>query len=85
MNWDLIVAKRAQKELVRFPQKDQERITDAIDELKNDPFAGDIQKIKGEERVWRRRVGNYRIFYEVLLEMRTIFVFRVERRTSTTY
>ncbi len=50
-----------------------------------DPYAGDIQKIKGEKDVWRRRVGNYRIFYEIDQNAKTIHIFRVERRGSKTY
>jgi len=41
--------------------------------------------MKGEENVWRRRVGAYRIFYELISKEKTINVFRVERRTSKTY
>jgi len=49
------------------------------------PFLGDIEKIKGEENIWRRRVGAYRIFCEIVSQDRIIYVFRVERRTSSTY
>ena len=45
----------------------------------------DIEKIKGEENVWRRRIGNYRIFYEINPKRRSINIFWVERRTSSTY
>jgi mRNA-degrading endonuclease RelE of RelBE toxin-antitoxin system len=30
-----------------------------------DPFAGDILKLQGEGNRWRRRVGNYRIFFSI--------------------
>ena len=50
-----------------------------------DPYVGDIQKIKGEKDVWRRRVGNYRIFYEIDRNEKIIHIFRVERRGSKTY
>jgi mRNA-degrading endonuclease RelE of RelBE toxin-antitoxin system len=26
------------------------------------PFAGDVLKLEGEDNLWRRRVGSYRIF-----------------------
>lgn len=41
--------------------------------------------MKGEENVWRRRVGSYRIFYEIMPEENTIHVFHAERRTTRTY
>lgn len=63
MNWTLLVAKPARKGLERFPEKDQLRIEQTLDQLHNDPFSGDIKRL--EPRGWRRRVGNYRIFYDL--------------------
>jgi mRNA-degrading endonuclease RelE of RelBE toxin-antitoxin system len=53
--------------------------------LSRNPYGGDIAKLGGEEDVWRRRVGAYRVFYEVNQKKRVIYIFRVERRTSKTY
>lgn len=50
-----------------------------------DPFTGDIARLKGERFGWRRRVGNYRIFYDLDPVNRLIFVRLIERRTTTTY
>ena len=49
------------------------------------PYIGDIEKIKGESNLWRRRIGAYRVFYEIKQEERIVHVFWVERRTSKTY
>lgn len=84
-NWGLRIENAVYKELARFPREDRERIVKTIKLLPLDPYVGDIQKIKGEENIWRRRIGNYRIFYEVMGLERIIQVFRVERRTSKTY
>lgn len=73
------------KALKRIPKNDRDRLMSAINALETDPRAGDIQKIKGEENVWRRRVGSYRIFYEIVISESLVHVFHVERRTSTTY
>ena len=56
-----------------------------INELATNPFVGDIQKMKGEENIWRKRVGSYRVRYEIIKEEKVVHVFRVERRTSKTY
>lgn len=73
------------KTLKRFPPKDAKRIFHVIEQLVNNPYTGDIQKMKDERNVWRRRVGSYRLFYEVIPEEKIIHVFHVERRTTTTY
>jgi mRNA-degrading endonuclease RelE of RelBE toxin-antitoxin system len=54
----------------------------ALDELQNDPFSGDIKALKPG---WRRRVGSYRVFYDLLADEKRIVVTAIERRTSTTY
>ncbi len=84
-NWGLKIDDIVYKELNKFPRQYIERITKIIESLPNDPYSGDIQKIKDEENLWRRRIGTYRIFYELDKMKRVIHVFWVERRTSSTY
>lgn len=83
--WVLHVDPAVDRFLRLIPRRDAERLLVAIAQLLADPFGGDIQKMKGERNVWRRRIGSYRVRYELFTAKRTIHVFRVERRTSTTY
>jgi len=85
MNWELHLRKRVKKHLLRFPKKDQTYIINGLKELAINPYSGDIEKILGEENVWRRRIGAYRVFYEIISQEKVIRVFRIERRTSKTY
>jgi mRNA-degrading endonuclease RelE of RelBE toxin-antitoxin system len=48
------------------------------------PFSGDIIKLEGESDRWRRRVGNYRVFFTVDPTKTTVAVSAISRRTSTT-
>ena len=84
MNWVLRVRNKTRKAIRRFPEKDQRYIVEALREMTENPFSGDIVKLD-EENSWRRRVGAYRIFYEVFAAQHAIHVFRIERRTSSTY
>ena len=83
--WTVDVDERVEKKLRRFPKKDAERILSAFTAMVTNPYSGDIIKMKGEKDVWRRRIGAYRFLFEVLAEERAVYIFRVERRTSTTY
>jgi len=83
--WLLRVRAKVYKDLARFPSKDRERILQVVESLRLNPLAGDIEKMKGEENTWRRRVGSNRIFYELVVPDKAIYVFRIERRTSKTY
>ena len=72
------------KSLKRIPRHDAEAIVAVIGLLPVNPFFGDLQKMRGEN-AWRRRVGSYRIFYKIKVVERIVLVFRLERRTSSTY
>lgn len=86
INWELKVRQVIWKEVAKFPKKDQIKITEVIEkEIVLNPYVGDIEKMEGEENSWRRRVGAYRIFYEIYVQEKIIYVFCVERRTSKTY
>ena len=83
--WDVRVERAVTKALRKFPQKDSDAIEVAIVGMSDDLYFGDIQRIGGEKNTWRRHVGSYRISYEVYPNLKLVIVFKVVRRTSTTY
>lgn len=85
MNLILIIHRGVKKYLKRIPKSDAKRITFAIKEFIFNPYAGDIEKVEGEVSTWRRRVGVYRIIYEVNLAKKIIIILKVKRRTTGTY
>ena len=85
MNWEVRVPNRVRKKIEKIPRQDRERVIAALLDFKVDPWRGDIIKMEGEVDVWRRRIGNYRIFYTILGDIPVIEVNKVERRTSSTY
>lgn len=84
MNFAINVAARAQRSLRDIPASDARRITAAIETMSTDPLAGDVVKLKGTDAL-RRRIGNYRIIFAIDFKQRTVVIFDVLRRTSTTY
>jgi mRNA-degrading endonuclease RelE of RelBE toxin-antitoxin system len=85
MTWNLHIAGPARKALETFPAKDQRFILSALQAMRTDPFSGNIKRLKNERSTWRRRVGNYRIFFDVYPTSLTVDVVEIARRTSTTY
>jgi mRNA-degrading endonuclease RelE of RelBE toxin-antitoxin system len=85
MAWNLQITGPAQKEFQKLPAKEQARVKSALLAMQQDPFSGDIKRLKGQAAAWRRRVGNYRIVYDLDIEERRIVVAGILRRTSTTY
>mgnify|MGYP001582468709 CR=1 FL=1 len=84
-DWRLEIDPRVWKEIAKIPGKDRLTIISVIESLSANPYFGDIRKLKGRGDTWGRRTGSYRIYYELNTENRTVSVFHVERRTSTTY
>lgn len=79
-NWGLIrmiyeykIRKKAMKFILKQDKKYQKRILTAIYKL---PFSGDVSKMKGEDNIYRLRVGDCRILFE--LHEKTIEVTVVE-------
>ena len=85
MAWQLRIAKQAARKLKKIPRKDQERIAGAITEMRASPFRGDIARLSNASAAWRRRVGSYRIFFDVDGEGLIVDVTDIRRRTTTTY
>lgn len=85
MGWTLRIAKRAEKALARVPAKSRRLIVAALEEMQRNPFTGDIVRLTSDRSAWRRRVGSYRIFFDVYPDRRQVDVVEIARRTSTTY
>lgn len=77
--------KRAERVVARAPRHEESRIRAALTELASDPFSGDVTRLKHERTAFRRRVGDWRIFFDVNPERQLVEVRFIERRTTTTY
>jgi mRNA-degrading endonuclease RelE of RelBE toxin-antitoxin system len=69
----------------KLSPSDQARVKAALLATQADPFSGDIKRLKNQPAAWRRRVGAYRIFFDLYPEQAMIVVVAIARRTSTTY
>ena len=85
MNWHTIVDSVARKQIKKFPRKEADHLVAVMVTLEQNPYEGDVVKLQGERDIWLRRVGSYRMFYEIHTQERIIYVFNIKRRTSSTY
>jgi mRNA-degrading endonuclease RelE of RelBE toxin-antitoxin system len=69
----------------RAPRPEQERLRAALKAMEQDPFAGDVLPLKHERAAFRRRLGDWRLFFDADPTTHTIEVTDIERRTTTTY
>ena len=86
MTWELVLAGPAARALkLKFPAPDRRRVLAALDAMEQDPFSGDIVRLTAQPIAWRRRVGNWRLLFDIELDRHRVLVHDVVRRTSTTY
>lgn len=83
MPWILSVRDKVYKQLKGLPADYARRILSVFELMRDNPYGGDIVNL-GEAR-FRRRVGDYRIFYEIRKDEQIVYIYKVERRTSKTY
>jgi len=85
MKWSLILTNPARRALRDLPRTDIEQINVAFEEMRVDPYCGDIKFLKGADRTLRRRIGSWRILFEVHADREIVLILDVGRRSSTTY
>ena len=64
MGYSVIIQRRAQRRIARFPTDVQDRIERSLRTLSNEPRPAGSRKLQGREG-WRIRIGNYRAIYEI--------------------
>jgi mRNA-degrading endonuclease RelE of RelBE toxin-antitoxin system len=84
--WSVSLQKPALKNVARAPKPERARLFAAIERMHAEPTAGDcLELAKQPVRAYRRRVGNWRIFFDLYPERHLAVVTAIERRTTTTY
>lgn len=80
MHYELLVNPRVEKALSKIDTQMSLRIREAIRSLASDPRPHGVKKLKGEEKAYRMRVGDYRIIYEIYDSKVLILIINVGHR-----
>jgi mRNA-degrading endonuclease RelE of RelBE toxin-antitoxin system len=83
--WNVSVRKAADKNVARAPEKERNQLRRALEEMQENPKSGDVVPLKNERAAFRRRVGHWRLFFDLYPERELVDVVAIERRTTTTY
>jgi len=68
------------RQLRRLPVEMQRRIIRAIEPLATNPRPSGVTKLRGDDNLWRLRIGTYRIIYEIHDDRLIVLVLRVAHR-----
>lgn len=70
----------AERDLAALQHKDRVRVAKKIDALAKNPRPSGVEKLRGENDLWRVRVGNYRIIYTIRDDLILVLVVRIGNR-----
>ena len=83
MAYSIDLASVPQKFLDKLGKELFDRIMKKLETLKANPFPSDVIRVVGrKEKVFRVRVGKYRILYVVFDDKKEILVIDIDRRES---
>ena len=71
----------AARELESLPKSRQSQIAPHIENLRQNPYeATGVTKLQGEQKLYRKRVGDYRILFEIDDERKAVTVVKIGHR-----
>jgi len=79
-HWDVVLTRRAEKELRRLPRILLRRIDRVLELLAENPIPPDCKRLAGYPDLYRVRVGDWRIVYALEAERLLVLVVRIAPR-----
>jgi mRNA interferase RelE/StbE len=77
--FNVTIKRAALKEIKKESKETKKRIFDKLKGLEN-PFSMPYEKLKGEDNIYRVRIGDFRAVYYVDMPMKEVVVLRIRRR-----
>lgn len=79
---NILLSKASKKFLKKCEKNLRERILINIKKLKGEPFPSNARRIIGKkDKIFRIRVGDYRILYQVFYDENKIFIIEIDKRS----
>lgn len=80
-----LFTKRFEKQIKKFPKKEQLKILEKVSNITPDPRLTSIKLESTKPPIYRLRVGEYRVFFEINDTLKIMKITDVKRRTTQTY
>lgn len=80
MTYEVEITPAAKRQIKKLTKSIQQLIVERLEELVENPRPPGVLKMEGEENLYRVRVGDYRIIYQVQDRMLLIVVVKVGHR-----
>ena len=82
MSYEVLFSRSAAKFIKRLNDHTKDKVREAVEKLRENPFPIPYKKIKGMRNTYRIRMGNYRILYEVHDNLNQIWILKVGKREN---
>ena len=76
------IAKSAKRNIDNLEFEFKEKVIKRLERLQDNPFEGDIKKVKGKKNIYRGRIGDYRYYFRIFLESKSIEIVVFDHRSN---
>jgi len=80
LTYTIEIQTKAKRQLKSFEKQTQERIAKAVNQLAKNPRPNNSKALKGFHEIFRIRVGDYRVIYEIRESELIILVVEIDHR-----
>lgn len=80
MAYTVLLRPAADRDISKLPSDIRSRLTDVLFTLESDPRPPGVTKLTGNTNVWRVRVGDYRVLFEIDDPAQIVLVLRIAHR-----
>ncbi len=80
--YEMLFSRKASHFIRTLQESYKEKIKDALENLKENPFSYPYKKIKGKTSMYRIRVGKYRVLYKVDEKKGIVTVLKIDKRSK---
>ncbi|MBN2700241.1 MAG: type II toxin-antitoxin system RelE family toxin [Methylohalobius sp. ZOD2] len=82
MAYEIELAASAKKQFDKLPANIRQRLAKTINQLSTTPRPPGVTKLKGEDQLYRVRVGDYRIVYRIEDNRLLVLILKVGHRRA---
>jgi mRNA interferase RelE/StbE len=79
MTFKVFISKTADSFLSKLDKENQERIREKLRLLAENPFSLPYKKVKGRQRTYRIRIGDFRVFYSIIGD--EVLILKIDKRS----
>jgi len=79
-SFKILWKKSTERDIREIDPNQVPRLIEVIESLAQDPYPRQCHKLRGAEKLYRIRIGDYRVIYEVNTEEKTIIIYYIRHR-----